>query len=148
MLMSFRVLAVLVLGCCLISIVAADCGGGCSYCSVAPPGGWGAPAKDKYWGMSAEDIGNYLAAHPKSETTTKSKAWIIPAVVLPSSNAGKFASLSEYKSKIGDSQSISSVYSGTLIPDIMTKPDFSGSTTPVISITKKIDGITSNVIFF
>jgi hypothetical protein len=129
MLMSFRVLAVLVLGCCLVSTVAA-LSGGCGYYSP-PAGGWGAPSTDKYWGMSAEDIKNYDAAHPKSSSS--SGTWVIPAIILPSYNGDKFASLSGYTSRFGDTQPRPGTSSSILNPDTITKPDLSGSSSTAIN---------------
>jgi hypothetical protein len=132
--MSLRLLAVIVLGCCLVSSVSALTGG-CGYYSP-PAGGWGAPTTDKYWGMSAEDIKSYDATHPKSSS---SGTWVIPAVILPSYNGGKFASLSGYTSKFGDTQPRLNTSSSILNPDIIQKPDFSGSSSTSIS-TKTVFG--------
>lgn len=122
--MSLKVLAVIILlGCCLVSTVSAITGG-CGYYNP-PAGGWGAASTDKYWGMSADEIKNYDATHPKSSGS--SGTWVIPAVVLPSYNGGKFASLDSYKSKFGDTQPQPGVSSGILKPDTITKPDFSGN---------------------
>jgi hypothetical protein len=116
--MSLRVLAVIIFGCCLVSTVSAFCGG-CAYCSAEPAGGWGAPAKGEYWGMSFEDIKN---SPDTSDTTSESDYWNPPTVILPSSNAGKFASLNEYRSKFGDSQSLPGKNSNIQNPDFSTKP--------------------------
>jgi hypothetical protein len=126
--MSLRVLAVIVLGCCLVSAVSAF-SGGCNACSAAPAGGWGSSAKPEFWGMSAADIMNYAASHA-NDTSSESASVKAPPLVLPTSNADKFSSLSAAMSRIGESPTIPSPYSGALIPDIMIKPDFSGSAKP------------------
>jgi hypothetical protein len=117
--MSIRatLLAVIVLGCCLVSIVSA----GCDACSAAPPGGWGPPdhSKDPYWGMSLDEIMNAARSSvDKSNTTSGSDYWPPPPITIPLSNSGKFASLFDCKSKFGDSQSIFSKNASILKPDI------------------------------
>ena len=127
--MSIRatLLAVIVVGCCLVSTVSAV--NGCDACSATPQGGWGAPdhSKDSYWGMSVDDIMKARSSQDNSDTTSGSDYWRPPPIIIPSSNAGKFASLFEYKSKVGDSQSIFNKNAGVLKPDIsvIVKPNFS-----------------------
>jgi hypothetical protein len=119
--MSLRVLVVLVLiGCCLVSIVSAV--EGCSYCNAAPPGGWGAPSADKYWGMSADEI---RAAKGSTNTSDSgnSGSWQPPAVVLPSFNNDKFASLNDLINKFGKFTPTPSTYSGNF-SDRMAKPSY------------------------
>jgi hypothetical protein len=120
MCMSLRILAVMVLGCFLVSAVSAV--DGCSYCNAAPPGGWGAPSTDKYWGMSADEI---RAAGGSTDTSEsgESDSWRPPAVVLPSFSGDKFASLNDLISKYGKSTSLPGTYSGTF-SDRMTKPSY------------------------
>jgi hypothetical protein len=112
--MSIRatLLAVIVLGCCLISIVSAAGWGGCS------PQGPPHYSYDPYWGMSADEI---LNARSSADVSGESVIYV-PEIVIPSYSSGKFASLPEFKSKLGDSQSIS-----ILKPDssnFYVKPDF------------------------
>lgn len=120
--MSFRILAaVLFLGCCLVSSVAAF-DGGCG-CSLHPAGGWGAPSTGAFWGMSLEDIKNAPAT---SDTTIETGPWRPPELVLPTSNSGKFASLNDYISKSGGS-GVASTYSNIGASDYMSKPTVDGS---------------------
>jgi len=135
MLKSVSLLAFIVLGFCLVSIVSA----GCDYCSAEPEGGWGAPdySNDPFWGMSVDDILNdYSSAAKESETTSElsdisSGSSYAGYGLSPSktgsnaagnfnwgsSGAGKFASLFESKSNIGDSKLISIKTAGTLKPE-------------------------------
>jgi hypothetical protein len=68
--------------------------------------------------MSADEI---LNARSSADVSGESVI-DVPEIVLPSNNSGKFASLPEFKSKLGDSQSIN-----ILKPDssnFYVKPDF------------------------
>lgn len=124
-------LAVIVVGCCFVSIVSAVEGcNACSACSATPQGGLGAPdySKDPYWGMSVDDIMNARSSAGNSDTSG-SDYWHAPPITIPSSNIGKFASLFEYKSKFGDSLSPFSKNTNIPKPDtsIMVKPNFSAN---------------------
>jgi hypothetical protein len=121
--MSLRVLAVILLGCCLVSAVSALSGP----CPAFGPIHRGSlDVKSEYWGMSASDIIAYAAAHP--DGMSSESAYVkAPSLIMPTSKAGTFASLSGIGSTIGDSPTIPRTFSGALLPDIMTKPDFGGS---------------------
>jgi hypothetical protein len=133
--MSLKVMVVILIGCCLVSAVSA-LSGGCGY-SNPPAGGWGAASTDKYWGMSAEEIKSYFASHQDGSTSTSS-GWVIPAVILPTPQADKFASLSGSKGTIGDAPTLPHTYSGALVPEKITKPGFGVSTKPDISLKPDI----------
>lgn len=135
MTMSFKVFAAIVLGCFLVSAVSAV--DGCSYCNAAPPGGWGAPAQDKYWGMSVDEI---RASGGSADTpeSGESGSWQPPAVVLPSFSGDKFASLNDLMSRFGASSPVPGKYSGTS-SDTMTKPSFNDTAKPGVSALIKPD---------
>jgi len=104
--MSLRIilLGVLVLSCCLVSIVSA----GCAACSATPEGGWGPPdySKNPYWGMSVDELIKARSSSNAGDSTSGSRSWQPPAIVMPTSSAGKFAGLFDYSNKFGDSQSL------------------------------------------
>jgi len=93
--MSIRGLGViLVLACCLVSAVSAMYAPGCPAFGPVYRGGIG--VKSDYWGMSADEIAKYAAANPKI-ATDDSSSWTPPTLVLPTSQADKFASLNTYR---------------------------------------------------
>lgn len=102
-----RFLAVIVLGCCLVSIVSA----GCESCdfpsSYAPKAGPPDYSKLPFWGMSADDIQSAIEYY-KSNTDTKvpTSEWP-PKIIMPTIGTDKFGSLSGYSSKFGDIKSSS-----------------------------------------
>jgi len=134
-------LAVVVLGCCLVSSVSAITGcGGCSWCDATPAGGWGAPSGGSYWGMSVDDILNDISSSDSGDTTGETEYIIIGGSHAAGnfnwgvSNVGKFASLG----KLGDSQSIPSEYSSILKPDSIAKPDISAIVNPDFDVTSNL----------
>ncbi len=122
MTMSFsRILPVaLVLSCCLVSIVSA----GCAACSATPEGGWGPPdySKNPYWGMSIDDIIKARSSSSAGDSTSGSSSWQPPALVLPTSGAGKFSGLFDYTNKFGESQSLFGKNASSLKPGVDVKP--------------------------
>lgn len=105
--MSIRVLAViLLLACCLVSAGSAMYAPGCPAFGPTYRGGIG--VKSDYWGMSADEIAKYAAANPK--ITTESSSWTPPPLVLPTSQADKFASLNTYRSTSRDTSSVTSLF--------------------------------------
>ncbi len=105
--MSIRVLAViLVLGCCLVSAVSAMYAPGCPAFGPVYRGGIG--VKSDYWGMSADEIAKYAASHQTIET--ESSSWTPPPLVLPTSQADKFASLNTYRSTSKETSSVTSLF--------------------------------------
>jgi hypothetical protein len=138
--MSLRVLAVIVLGCCLVATVSA-LSGPCPAFGPIHRGSLG--VNSDYWGMSAADIVSYATTHA-SGTSTESAYVKAPPLVLPTSGADKFSSLSGIGATIGDSPTIPSTFSGALLPDILPKPSFSGSGNPY---SIKTGGSTLNSIF-
>jgi len=101
-----RVLAViLLLACCLISAVSALNAPGCPAFGPVYRGGIG--VKSDYWGMSADEIAKIAASQPKIET--ESSSWTPPPLVLPTSQADKFASLNAYRSTSKETSSVTSL---------------------------------------
>jgi hypothetical protein len=106
--MSIRGLGViLVLACCLVSAVSAMYAPGCPAFGPVYRGGIG--VKSDYWGMSADEIAKYAAANPKIETDDSS-SWTPPPLVLPTSQADKFASLNTYRSTSKETSSVISLF--------------------------------------
>jgi hypothetical protein len=105
--MSIRVLAViLVLACCLVSAVSAMYAPGCPAFGPVYRGGIG--VKSDYWGMSADEIAKYAASHQTIET--ESSSWTPPPLILPTSQADKFASLTTYRSTSKETSSATSLF--------------------------------------
>ena len=105
--MSIRGLGViLVLACCLVSAVSAMYAPGCPAFGPVYRGGIG--VKSDYWGMSADEIAKYAAANPKIETDDSS-SWTPPPLVLPTSQADKFASLNTFRSASKETLPITSL---------------------------------------
>jgi hypothetical protein len=65
--------------------------------------------------MSAEEIKSYAASHANDETAGDT-VFQIPKLVLPTSQADKFAGLSGSRYTIGDAPTLPSTYSGALLP--------------------------------
>jgi hypothetical protein len=105
--MSIRVLAVILLfACCLVSAGSAMYAPGCPAFGPVYRGGIG--VKSDYWGMSADEIAKIAASQPK--IATESSSWTPPPLVLPTSQADKFASLNTYRSTSKETSSVTSLF--------------------------------------
>jgi len=126
--MSLRLtlLAVFVLGCCLVTVTSAGCEG----CSGSFRFGSSSSIPDysklPYWGMSADDISNAVHdARSSADESTTTMEWP-PKLVLPTPAGNKFGALMDYSSGSADVPSKFSQFSGTTKPGFSTPSGVSG----------------------